>query len=170
MCRKGYHWRNNDVRGDSGDGGSCRRREFCTKRKQCGRWGLTAHAWSDFYGESFSLLSICCKRFDALGGSRTAMVQCGRDRTSTIEAQLRSSLQPAADMEGVADVRVRGAIGVIEMKDPMDSAAVTYRCRELGAWLRPFGRLLYTMPPFVIQSDELETIMTAMLTLANEAS
>jgi adenosylmethionine-8-amino-7-oxononanoate aminotransferase len=93
-----------------------------------------------------------------------------KTRTSDIETQLRSSLQPAVNMEGVADARVRGAIGVIEMKEPMNSAAVTYRCAELGAWLRPFGRLLYTMPPFVIQPDELEKVTTTMLILAEETS
>ena len=93
-----------------------------------------------------------------------------KTRTIDIETRLRSLLQPAVDIEGVADVRVRGAIGVIEMKEPMDTAAVTYRCTELGAWLRPFGRLLYTMPPFVIQPDELEKVTATMLILAEEAS
>jgi adenosylmethionine-8-amino-7-oxononanoate aminotransferase len=92
-----------------------------------------------------------------------------KTRTQSIESQLKSLLEPGIHMEGVADVRVRGAIGVIEMKAPLDSSAVTYRCKELGAWLRPFGRLLYTMPPFVIQSDELERVAAAMLTLAREA-
>lgn len=91
-------------------------------------------------------------------------------RTSEIESQLKQALRPAVDLNGVADVRVRGAIGVIELKEPMDSTVVTYRCAELGAWLRPFGRLLYTMPPFVIQSDELNMVTSAMLTLAEEAS
>ena len=90
-------------------------------------------------------------------------------RTQSIESQLQSLLEPAVHMEGVADVRVRGAIGVIEMKVPLDSSAVTYRCKELGAWLRPFGRLLYTMPPFIIQPDELERVTAAMLILAEEA-
>jgi adenosylmethionine-8-amino-7-oxononanoate aminotransferase len=92
-----------------------------------------------------------------------------KTRTQSIESQLKALLEPGIHMEGVADVRVRGAIGVIEMKAPLDSSAVTYRCKELGAWLRPFGRLLYTMPPFVIQSDELERVAAAMLTLAREA-
>jgi len=93
-----------------------------------------------------------------------------KTQTRAIETQLRASLQPAVDMEGVADVRVKGAIGVVEMKEPLDAATVTYRCTELGAWLRPFGRLLYTMPSFVIQPDELETVTMAMLTLAEKAS
>jgi adenosylmethionine-8-amino-7-oxononanoate aminotransferase len=101
---------------------------------------------------------------------KKSYVPMWKARTSAIESQLLSKLQPAVDLEGVADVRVRGAIGVIEMKEPMDSTSVTYRCRELGAWLRPFGRLLYTMPPFVIQPDELEQVTSAMLTLADEAS
>lgn len=91
-----------------------------------------------------------------------------------IERQLRSELQPAVGLPSVADVRVRGAIGVIEMKEPFvpgkDMTWVMQRCIDLSVWLRPFGRLLYTMPPYVISNREFSKITTAMVTMAREAS
>ena len=83
-----------------------------------------------------------------------------------IEAQLRQALQPAIDMDSVADVRVRGAIGVIERKTPIDMTAATALCKERGAWLRPFGRLVYTMPPYIATVSDLEIIADTMMALA----
>ena len=85
-----------------------------------------------------------------------------------IEAELRRNLRPAADIPGVMDVRVGGAIGVLELERPLDNTVVPYRCRELGVWLRPFGKLLYTMPPYIMTNDELKRIADAMMILAEE--
>jgi adenosylmethionine-8-amino-7-oxononanoate aminotransferase len=62
----------------------------------------------------------------------------------------------------VADVRVLGAIGVVELRADVDVARVVPELVERGVWLRPFGNLLYTMPPFVIGEPELSRITGAM--------
>ena len=87
-----------------------------------------------------------------------------------IENQLRQNLEGAIDLEGVADVRVRGAIGVIEMDQAIDSSWVTPFCKEIGVWLRPFGTRLYTMPPYIMTNDELKKVTDGMLAVAVEHS
>ena len=86
-----------------------------------------------------------------------------RERVATIEARLRRGLSPAADRAGVADVRVLGAIGVIETESPVPMEAAQRVLLDHGVWLRPFGRLLYTMPPYVSSEEDLDAICGAML-------
>lgn len=86
-----------------------------------------------------------------------------------IEAGLARGLAPARGLPGVRDVRVLGAIGVIEMRAALDMARVHAFCRESGVWLRPFGRLLYCMPPFVTGAGELARICAAMVEIAGWA-
>ncbi|MFE4456965.1 adenosylmethionine--8-amino-7-oxononanoate transaminase [Nocardia tengchongensis] len=83
-----------------------------------------------------------------------------------IEAELNSGLVPARDLPGVADVRVRGAIGVIELDHPVDMRAATHAAVDAGAWLRPFRNLVYAMPPFISTTDDVHRITTAMLAAA----
>jgi len=80
-----------------------------------------------------------------------------------IEAAFKQALAPAATHPAVAAVRVLGAIGVIELHEPVDVAQTQRRLIECGVWLRPFGRLLYAMPPYVIDAADLDTLTTAML-------
>lgn len=89
-----------------------------------------------------------------------------RGNIKRIEAGLNSELLPCADLPGVADVRVKGAIGVVEMRQSMDVAAVQAQLIQHGVWLRPFGKLLYTMPPYIIEDEELQQVTNAMKTVA----
>jgi adenosylmethionine-8-amino-7-oxononanoate aminotransferase len=66
-------------------------------------------------------------------------------------------------------VRVLGAIGVLEMRDPIDVARVVPELVARGVWLRPFGKLLYAMPPYVITPTELTRVTTAMCAVAESA-
>jgi adenosylmethionine-8-amino-7-oxononanoate aminotransferase len=89
-----------------------------------------------------------------------------QQRVRAIEAGLRAGLEPARELAGVADVRVLGAIGVIEMAEPVDMAVATEAALRQGVWLRPFGRLIYAMPPFVCTPDEVAQIGAAMVAVA----
>lgn len=85
-----------------------------------------------------------------------------RDEVDTIEAVLTSELDGAAELPGVADVRVLGAIGVVEAREPVDVASVQEIAMAHGVWLRPFGKLIYTMPPYVCTEDEVLHIAAAL--------
>jgi len=81
-----------------------------------------------------------------------------REQVRGIEGALRASLAPAAALESVRDVRVLGAVGVVELDRPVDVQAVTRAALERGVWVRPFRNLVYTMPPYVSSPADVDTI------------
>ncbi len=81
-----------------------------------------------------------------------------RERVEVIADGLRAGLEPLAEAPGVRDVRVLGAIGVVQLDRPVDMAAATAAAIGAGVWLRPFRDLVYTMPPFISTPDEVAAI------------
>jgi len=85
-----------------------------------------------------------------------------QERVLFIEAQLREELSPCLQLDNVADVRVKGAIGVVELTHPVDMQLLPEAFVKLGVWIRPFNHLVYLMPPFIIEPDQLTQLTTAI--------
>ncbi len=116
------------------------------------------------HGPTFMANALACAVSVA-----SVQLLCSSDwpaQVRAIEAGLRAGLEPARELSGVADVRVLGAIGVIEMAEPVDMAVATEAALRCGVWLRPFGRLVYAMPPFICTPDEVAQIGAAMVAVA----
>ena len=91
-----------------------------------------------------------------------------QDRVTAIEAQLQRELEPCRQLSNVADVRVLGAIGVVELKEPVDMHTIPLAFVEQGVWLRPFGRLVYLMPAYIISTEDLSKLTSAIFDVVQE--
>ena len=85
-----------------------------------------------------------------------------------IESIMKQDMAEASDYENVADIRVLGAIGVIEMKKPVDVGEFQKLCVKEGIWVRPFGKLVYIMPPFIISDEELKFLIRKLLLIVKQ--
>jgi len=138
----------------------------------CGEGGGLMH------GPTFMANPMACSvalaSLDLLGGDRTAAggdAGAGgdghwRERVDRIERGLREGLEAARGLPGVVDVRVLGAIGVVQLDRDVDMAAATAAAVRRGVWLRPFRDLIYTMPPYVMGEDDLGTVTAAVVDAA----
>jgi adenosylmethionine-8-amino-7-oxononanoate aminotransferase len=91
-----------------------------------------------------------------------------RAQVARIGDGLRTGLAPARALPAVADVRVCGAIGVIETHDNVDLRTATAAALDHGVWLRPFRNLIYAMPPFICTPGDVEQICSAMVAVARD--
>jgi adenosylmethionine-8-amino-7-oxononanoate aminotransferase len=106
--------------------------------------------------------SVALASLDLLAGGEW------HERVAAIEQGLAAGLGPAPAINGVVDVRVLGAIGVIELDRPVDMARATAAAVERGVWLRPFRNLVYAMPPYVTGEPDLARVAEAMCAAARE--
>lgn len=100
--------------------------------------------------------AVACAQLDLIAEGQW------REDVPRIESRLRDQLQPLASSDAVADVRVLGAIGVVEMQRPVDMGLATAAAVDAGVWLCPFGKLVYTMPPYISTNDEVDRICEAI--------
>ncbi|MHA7836774.1 MAG: adenosylmethionine--8-amino-7-oxononanoate transaminase [bacterium] len=112
------------------------------------------------HGPTFMGNPLAC----AAAGASLDLLETGEwpARVHAIESQLAQELESCRGLEAVADVRVLGAIGVVELHRPVDMAVVQPAFVERGVWIRPFGELVYTMPPFVTSPSDLTRITSAI--------
>lgn len=85
-----------------------------------------------------------------------------QQQVASINRILKEEIRPMKAMEQVADTRVIGAVGVVEMKEAVDMASIQKQFVEQGIWVRPFGKLIYIMPPFIISDQELKQLIHGM--------
>ena len=90
-----------------------------------------------------------------------------QDKIKAMELQMKAELAPAASFDNVKAVRVLGAIGVIEMKEAVNMAVLQAAFVQRGIWVRPFGKLVYIMPPYIIETDELRKLTKGLLAVIN---
>ncbi|KAA1249776.1 adenosylmethionine--8-amino-7-oxononanoate transaminase [Mycobacterium simiae] len=124
----------------------------------------TGVAGALMHGPTFMANPLACAV--SVASVELLLQQDWRSRVAEINAGLIAGLEPARAMPGVRDVRVHGAIGVIECRHPVDLAVATPAALDCGVWLRPFRNLVYAMPPYICPPSEIAQITSAMVEVA----
>jgi adenosylmethionine-8-amino-7-oxononanoate aminotransferase len=127
----------------------------------------TGEAGALMHGPTFMANPLACAV--SVASVELLLGQDWRSRVTEIGAGLSVGLETARALPGVTDVRVCGAIGVIECAGPVDLAVATPAALDHGVWLRPFRNLVYAMPPYICSGDEIAQITSAMVEVARLA-
>jgi adenosylmethionine-8-amino-7-oxononanoate aminotransferase len=113
------------------------------------------------HGPTFMANPLACAV--AVKSTQLLISQDWQSNIQRIEAQLRDALQPLQSLNHVDDVRVLGAIGVVELTVNVDMKTLQQEFVRRGIWIRPFGKLVYVMPPYVITAQELKTLLEQLV-------
>ena len=118
------------------------------------------------HGPTFMANPLAC----AVANASIDLLQSGiwQQRVHAIENQLTDELESAAKLKQVNDVRVKGAIGIIETKDPVNQASMCKAFVDRGVWVRPFRNLVYVMPPYIIEPEQLSKVTNAIVAVVRD--
>ena len=119
------------------------------------------------HGPTFMANPLACSA--AIASIDLLLTSNWKQRVTEIETILRDQLMPLKNHQSILDVRILGAIGVVEFNEDLDMKKTQEELIESGVWLRPYGKLLYTMPPFVISDEELLAITQAMRKIVGDS-
>ena len=117
------------------------------------------------HGPTFMANPLACTA--ALASLKLLLASPWQSEISRIEEQLQTGLEPCRTMAAVQDVRVLGAIGVVELNNPVNMKLVQPLFVDAGVWIRPFGKLVYLMPPFIIENEDLEKLTSAVVNVVS---
>lgn len=109
------------------------------------------------HGPTFMANPLACAV--ALQSTQLLLQQDWQTKIQQIEQQFKQHLPILQQCDDVADVRILGAIAVIELNTPVNMSAIQQQCLVHGIWIRPFGKLVYLMPPYIIGDDELQYLI-----------
>ncbi len=115
------------------------------------------------HGPTFMANPLACTA--ALTSIRLLLESDWQESINRIQHVLEKGLAPCRQLPQVNDVRILGAIGVVELKEAVDMKAIVPKFVEAGVWIRPFGKLVYVMPPYIISNDDLATLASVMATI-----
>ena len=118
------------------------------------------------HGPTFMANPLACTA--ALTSINLLLESDWKENIQNIQQQMTEELKIFNTFDNVNEVRVLGAIGVIEMKQPVDMASITKEFVDAGVWIRPFGRLVYLMPPYIINRDDLTELINAVVKVLNK--